>query len=122
MSHGTTLDGLTSLAATLTGDNGAVVTQAIETKADELYRRAVADHDQCPDLAVPSRATLRALALTELIRQALGIDLDTTKAPRTDVTLVADADDPTSASRPRRRTPRRRHHPGPALRPRRSAP
>ena len=91
---------MTSLAATLTGDNGAVVTQAIETKADELYRRAVADHDQCADLAVPSRATLRALALTELIRHALGVDLDTTKAPRTEVTLVADADDPTSASDP----------------------
>ena len=100
LSLGTTLDGLTSLAATLTGDNGAVVTQAIATKADELYRRAVADHDQCADVEVPSRATLRALALTELIRHALGTDLDTTKAPRTEVTLVADAVDPTSASDP----------------------
>lgn len=100
LSHGTTLDGLTSLAATLTGENGQVVTQAIEAKADELYRRAVTDHDRCADLAVPSRATLRALALTELIRQALGVDLDTTKAPRTDVTLVIGADDPTAASDP----------------------
>jgi hypothetical protein len=100
LSHGTTLDGLTSLAATLTGDNGAVVTQAIETKADELSRRAVADHEQCADLELPSPATLRALALTELIRHALGVDLDTTKPPRTDVTLVADTDDPTSASDP----------------------
>jgi hypothetical protein len=100
LSHATTLDGLTSLVATLTGDNGEIVTQAIETKADELFRRAVADHERCADLAVPSRSTLRALALTELIRQGLGIDLDTTKAPRTDVTLVATAEDPTSASDP----------------------
>jgi hypothetical protein len=98
LSYGTTLDGLTSLAATLTGDNGEVVTQAIETKADELYRRAVADREHCADLALPSRATLRALALTELIRQALGVELDSTKAPRTDVTMVITADDPTSAS------------------------
>jgi hypothetical protein len=100
LSYGTTLDGLTSLAATLTGDNGVVVTHAIEARADELFRRAVADHERCADLDVPSRATLRALALTELIRRALGIDLDSTKAPRTDVTLVTGADDPRSASDP----------------------
>jgi hypothetical protein len=100
LSYGTTIDGLTSLAATLTGDNAVVVTQAIESKADELFRRAVADHERCADLEVPSRRTLRALALTELIRQALGVDLGRSSAPRTDVTLVVGAEDPTSASDP----------------------
>lgn len=100
LSHGTTVDGLTSLTATFTGDDGAVVTQAIETRADELFRRAVADHDRCADLAVPPRATLRALALTDLIRRSLGVDLDRTKAPRTDVMLVIGADDPTTATDP----------------------
>jgi hypothetical protein len=96
LSHGKTIDGLTSLAATLTGDNGTVVTQAIETKADELYRRAVRDHQTCPDLDVPTRATLRALALTELIREALGVDLHATKAPQVEASMVVHADDPTT--------------------------
>ena len=48
LSYGTTIDGLTTLAATLTGDNAEVVTQAIETEADALFRRAVADHKQMP--------------------------------------------------------------------------
>ncbi len=100
LSYGTTIDGLTTLAATLTGENAEVVTQAIEAKADELHRRAVADRAACSDLEIPSRSTLRALALTELIRQALGIDLDRTKGPITEVTMVIKADDPTSATDP----------------------
>ena len=100
LSYGTTIDGLTTLAATLTGDNAEVVTQAIETEADALFRRAVADHKRCPELEVPSRSTLRALALTELIGRALGVDVDSTKGPKTDVTLVVDAVEPTVASNP----------------------
>ena len=100
LSYGSTIDGLTSLAATLTGDNAEVVTQAIEAEADALFRQARSDHEQCPELEVPSRATLRALALTGLIRRALGVDLDATKAPKTDVTLVVDAVDPGAATNP----------------------
>jgi hypothetical protein len=100
LSHGTTLDGLTSMAATFTADNGALVTQAIEARADELYRQAVRDHETCPELRVPSRATLRALALVELIREGLGVDVDTSKQPRVEITLVVPADDLTSATDP----------------------
>ena len=100
LSYGSTIDGLTSLAATLTGDNAEVVTQAIEAEADALFRQARSDHETCPELEVPSRATLRALALTGLIRRALGVDLDATKGPKTDVTLVVDAADPDAATNP----------------------
>jgi hypothetical protein len=99
-SYGTTIDGLTTLAATLTGENAEVVKQAIETKADALARRAQRDFKACPDLPVPPRSTLRALALTELIRQAIGVDLDTTRGPNTEATLVVGAEDPTSATDP----------------------
>ena len=101
LSYGSTIDGLTSLAVTLTGDNAEVVTQAIEAKADELYRQARSDWKKSGgELAVPSRSTLRALALTALIRQALGVDMDSSKGPQVDVTLVIDADEPDVASNP----------------------
>jgi hypothetical protein len=38
--------------------------------------------------------------LTELIRQALGTDLDSTKGPTVEATIVIEADDPTHASNP----------------------
>ena len=100
LSYGTSLDGLVTLAATLTGDNAEVVIQAIEAKTDQLHLRAVRDHKATPELEIPSRSTLRALALTELIRQALGVDLDSTQGPNVEATLVVDADDPTSATDP----------------------
>jgi hypothetical protein len=65
-----------------------------------LHLRAVRDNEKCPELEIPSRSTLRALALTELIREALGVDLDSSKGPKVDATLIIDADDPTTASDP----------------------
>jgi len=100
LSFGTTLDGLLTLAATLTGEHAEVVAKAIEAKADELFRRATRDHKTSPELEVPSRSTLRALALTELIREALGVDLDSTTGPTVEATMVVDADEPTTASNP----------------------
>ncbi len=101
LSYGTTLDGLTTLAATLTGENAEVVTHAIETRTDELHRRAAHDANASNgELPIPSRSTLRALALTELIRHALGIDLDSTKGPVVEATMVIDADEPSVATNP----------------------
>jgi hypothetical protein len=94
LTYGRTLDGLLTLAVTLTGDSAEVVEQAIEAKTDELFRRAVAEEQQFPELAVPSRRTLRAQAFTELIRQALGVDLDASRGPKVEATLVIDASDP----------------------------
>jgi hypothetical protein len=100
LSFGTTFDGLTSLIATLTGETAAVVTQAIETIADELYQRAVRDHEACADLEIPSRATLRCKALYEMARRAMGIDLDSSQGPKVEATVVFNASDPTDATDP----------------------
>jgi uncharacterized protein DUF222 len=100
LSFATTIDGLTSLVGTLTGESGEVVTQAINAKADELFRAAVAEHKLFPELEVPSAAQLRADALVELVRHALGVDLDSTKGPKVEATMVVNASEPTSASDP----------------------
>jgi hypothetical protein len=77
------LDGMIYLDGAMTSEVAMELTSAVDAKADELYRRAVADHKRCAELAVPPRATLRMLALLELIRP------DARDAsPRAEVSLV----------------------------------
>ncbi len=85
----TTLDGRTELTGTLDAANGLIVRTAIDTKADELFRRFTQDHQTTGDIAVPDRATLRALALVELLRTATGTTPGSGTAPRAEVTLIA---------------------------------
>ena len=47
------------------------------------------------ELVVPPRATLRALALVELVRHGIAADTPRGKAPRADISLIVGADDPT---------------------------
>ena len=82
--------GVTSLRGELVGDTALVVSQALEQATDALFRRYQADHDTCPELVVPPRSVLRALALAELCRHALAERA--TAGPVVDVTLVLDAD------------------------------
>ena len=42
----------------LTGPLAVAFRQMVEAKADELFRRAVSDHAECPELPVPTRKTL----------------------------------------------------------------
>ncbi len=93
-------DRATRVLGTLTGDHAEIVRQGIETRADVLFRRCVEDHKVCPEIEVPHRDTLRAMALVELIREAQGVDLSSTRAPKTDVTLVLNAGAPETASTP----------------------
>jgi hypothetical protein len=95
-----TFDGITHVAGTLTGEHGEIARQAIEAKANELFHRFSADRKHCPELSIPDQATLRALAFVELCRLGQAADLNTTKAPRPDVTLAVNALDPTSATTP----------------------
>jgi Domain of unknown function (DUF222) len=95
-----TIDGTTHLAGRLIGEHALGVTAALDAKADELFRRFSADRDQCPEIVVPSRATLRALALTELCRAGHATDLASTRPPRPEVTLVVQADEPDSTTGP----------------------
>src|SRR4051794_970353 len=62
LSMAETLDGVLHLSGQLVGEHALTVKHAIDTKADDLFRRFAADHDQCPDIEVPNRPTLRALA------------------------------------------------------------
>ncbi len=77
-----TLDGRTDLSGTLDAANGLSVRTAIDTKADELFHQFTRDHDTTTDIAIPGRATLRALALVELLRTAIGAEPGTGTAPR----------------------------------------
>jgi hypothetical protein len=92
-----TVDGVTYLSGSLVGEPAEVARHAIDTVADELFRQFAADHARAPDIKVPSRDTLRALAFVELCRRGLAIDLRSTAAPRPDVTLVVRAEDPDRA-------------------------
>jgi len=98
-----------AVAGELVGEHAVGVAQAIEGEADRLWRRFRTDHRTCPELVIPSRATLRALALAEVCRRALATGPDTStgpdssagpggggpagRAPAVDLTLVVEASD-----------------------------
>jgi hypothetical protein len=94
LSMAKTLDGVLALAGQLTGEHAIAFEHAIEAKADDLFRRFSADHDVCRDVEVPTRATLRALALVELVREARSVDLTSTRPPRPEATVVVLAEEP----------------------------
>jgi hypothetical protein len=79
--------GLMGLRGELIGEHALVVRDTIEALADELVLAYSSDHAADPDLEVPDRATLRALALEEACRRALSRDPDDIAPPRTPVPL-----------------------------------
>jgi hypothetical protein len=106
-------DRLMLLRGELTGDDAVTVEHIIETRTDELYLRYSRDREQFPDQPIPTRATLRALALVELLREAHGTDPDSTRPPRTDATIVIHPD--AAPDDPANPTGTRQGHPGPAV-------
>lgn len=83
------------LRGELVGDHAFVVRDSLEAIADELFRSYTRDHTADPDIEVPDRATLLALALEEACRRAFSTqqgDTDTTTqrggSARTQVHLV----------------------------------
>jgi hypothetical protein len=76
----------------LVGDAALSFTEALEQATDALHRRYQTDHDACPDLEIPNRSTLRALALVELCRHGLAA---TRPGPVVDITLVMNGEDAT---------------------------
>ena len=79
------------LRGELVGDHALIVRDTIEALADELFLAYTRDHATNPDIEIPNRATLRALALEEACRRALARDPDDTRPPRTQVHLVLHA-------------------------------
>jgi hypothetical protein len=92
------------LSAELTGEHALAVAHALNVRADRLFRAYRTDQQHDPDLEIPPRSTLLALALAELVREGHATNPATTRAPAVDVTLVihadgdprGDADDPAS--------------------------
>ena len=100
LSIGTTIDDTTVVKGQVTGVGGLCVEQTINALADELFHQFQRDRSVDPDLPMPNRATLRALALVEACRRAQAVDLDSTKGPATDITLVINAGEPDAVHRP----------------------
>jgi hypothetical protein len=69
LKFGETLDGITHLTGTMTGDVALIVATAVEARADALFRHYTKDHNLDPSIEVPSRATLWMLALAALISE-----------------------------------------------------
>ncbi len=100
LSVSTTTDDTTVLNGQLVGVNGLCVEQTVDAIADELFHQYQRDRAVDPDLPMPNRATLRALALAEACRRANAVDLDATTGPATDVTLVILAEESDAVHRP----------------------
>ncbi len=79
----------------LVGPAALTFTQALEQATDALWRTYKTDHDAAPELVIPPRSVLRALALVELCRHGLA---ETRPGPVTDITLVINAADGTVAT------------------------
>jgi hypothetical protein len=94
LSMAETIDGTLHLSGQLVGEQALTVKHAIDTGADDLFRRFSADHDHYPDVEVPNRPTLRALALADLLRAGGAVDITATRPPRPEVTVVVRADEP----------------------------
>ncbi len=96
-----TIEQTFQLKAILVGADGLLVFQTIDRVADQLFHRHLTDEALSPtELRAPSRATLEALALAEICRRAEAVDLDSTKAPQTDMTVVINAADPDAVHSP----------------------
>ncbi|MGZ4729993.1 MAG: hypothetical protein ACXWB2_19930, partial [Acidimicrobiales bacterium] len=87
-------DGSVNVAGELVGEQALVVRQCVEAHADRLFLRLVRDHDRCPELPLPTRATVLAMALAELVLRGSTVDLEHSSGPATDVTLVIEAAKP----------------------------
>ena len=86
------LDGVLHLSGSLVGAEAATFAHLVESHADQLFRRSAADVRAAGELAMPSRAQLRADALVDLVRA--GAAAVTPTATAADVTLVIPADHP----------------------------
>jgi hypothetical protein len=91
-------DGMLHLTGQLLGETALGVHEAIEAKADELFHRYRSDHRTGPDVEIPGRATLLAFALADLLRAGGAVELASTRPPRPEVTLVIEADEPSTAT------------------------
>lgn len=81
-------DGTGEVHAELDAERFAEFWVKVNDRADELFTEYVEIHSADPSVAIPSRPTLLALALDDLVHSGRAVDQCSTKAPRTNVTLV----------------------------------
>ena len=86
----------------LVGEARTTVAHTLGTIADELFARYKADRKHDPDIEMPTRATLMALALAEACRRAGAVEIASTQAPRTEAIIIIEE---TAESGPVLRTP-----------------
>ena len=86
------LDGVLHLSGSLVGEQAASFEHLVESHADQLFRRSAADGRVAGELAMPSRAQLRADALVDLVRA--GAAAVNPVATAAEVTLVIPVDHP----------------------------
>ena len=84
-------DDVMLLRGELAGERALCVHDTLNAVADELFHQYERDHDTFPELGVPNRATLLALALDEICRRALAVDRASTQAPKVEATLTIHA-------------------------------
>ena len=81
----------------LVGEHALGFTELLEAETDRWWRRHRNDHDECPDLPVPSRSTLRARALVELITKGAAGHTPTGTGPAVDISLIIHDETPERA-------------------------
>jgi hypothetical protein len=79
------------LRGELAGEHALTVHDTLNAIADELFHQYSRDRKTFPELQVPPRSTLLALALEEVCRRALAVDRAGTRPPRVEATIVIDA-------------------------------
>jgi hypothetical protein len=89
-----TAPGEIRLSGVLVGEHALVFTEAVRVEGDRVRRQMLADHTECLDLAMPSGATITAIALCNLTRRGRTHPDTTTRAPVVDITLIMRADQP----------------------------
>jgi len=83
-------DGSVSFSGELVGEAALSFTQLLEAETDRRWRAQRADHDECPELAVPDRSTLRALAMVDLMAKGSAGHAPTGHGPVVEALAVRD--------------------------------
>lgn len=88
------VDNTVVLGGQLCGEMGLTIRDSINDQADRIFHRMKRDTEITNnETTIPNRATLRALALYELISRANGVTSNG-HGPRADISLVVNAADP----------------------------
>ncbi len=75
-----------------TDDLSIPMQDAIEAKTDQLFHKFKVNREACPELEIPTRAELRAMAIAELVALGAGTNWAKTRPNRPECTLILNPD------------------------------